>query len=52
MTDPVDDADRLEQKQAITEEVGPSTPVPADADPADAVDQRRAVPLDEDDAPR
>lgn len=52
MTDPIDEADRLEQEVAISDDVGPATPVGDDVDEADAAEQRVAVPHDEDDAPR
>ncbi|WP_200939095.1 hypothetical protein [Modestobacter sp. Leaf380] len=52
MSNPVDDADRIEQDQAVTDQVGPATPARDDVDEADAVEQRAAVPLDEDDARR
>jgi hypothetical protein len=55
VTDPADvpEADRLEQMLPVTDEAAPEPVVPgAEVDPADAVEQSLAVPLDEDDAPR
>jgi len=49
MTDPVNEADLLEQLTDVTpEDPEPSEVEPGEADPADVREQQRAVPADED----
>ncbi|GHE07399.1 hypothetical protein GCM10011381_03440 [Klenkia taihuensis] len=49
VSEPVPEADRLEQEVAVTDEVGPDAAPGAEADPVDAAEQAAAVPHDEDD---
>ncbi|GAA2094930.1 hypothetical protein [Actinomadura alba] len=46
-----DEADAVEQRRPVREDVGPDLPhqMPFDADEADAADQRHPVQLDDDD---
>ncbi|SDH03886.1 hypothetical protein [Klenkia brasiliensis] len=49
MSEPVPEADRLEQQVAVTDEVGPEPTPGTEVDLADFTEQTLAVPHDEDD---
>ncbi len=50
MTEPVNEADVLEQRaEVVPEDPEPDENDLGEADPADVLDQRRAVPVDDED---